>query len=131
MNIPKRYKAKGIDGNWYEGYYFQFPETTYCFKEDYERNPPEIIHALIFHQMTDWGLPNDLKWVRVDLDTLEEIEVLSKINTSEKFGTIKTKWIDTDNYYYRWQCSECGMYTRDPEPNFCPWCGTDMRDDNG
>lgn len=73
MNIPKRYKAKGIDGNWYEGYYFQFPETTYCFKEDYERNPPEIIHGLIYHQMTDWGLPNNLKWVRIDPDTLEEI----------------------------------------------------------
>ena len=81
MNIPKRYKAKGVDGNWYEGYYFQFPETTYCIKEDYERNPPEIIHGLVFHQMTDWGLPNDLKWVRIDPDTLTEI------NTNEKFGT--------------------------------------------
>ena len=125
INLPHRYKAKGIDGNWYEGYYFQFPETTYCITEDYKRNPPKIIHGLIFHQMTDWGLPNDLKWVMVDPDTLEEI------NTNEKFGTRKTEWIDTDNYYYRWKCSECGMYTREPEPNFCPWCGTDMRDNDG
>ena len=126
MNIPNRYKAKGIDGNWYEGYYFQFPETTYCIKEDYESHPPEIIHGLIFHQMTDWGLPNKLEWSRIDPDTLEKIPY-----TLEEIGALskKTKWIDTDNYYYRWQCSECGMYTRDPEPNFCPWCGTDMRDD--
>ena len=122
MKLPNRYSAKGDDGNWYEGYYFQFPETTYCIKEDYERNPPEIIHGLVFHQMTDWGLPNELRWVRIDPDTL-----ISNI-VSE---TEKTKWIDTDNYYYRWQCSECGMYTREPEPNFCPWCGTDMRNNDG
>lgn len=40
-------------------------------------------------------------------------------------------WIDTDNYYYRWQCSECGMHTREPKPNFCPWCGADTRDNDG
>lgn len=72
INKPNKYKAKELDTNkYYEGYYFQYPETTYCIKEDYERNPPEIIHGLIFHQMTDWGLPNRLKWVRIDPNTLE------------------------------------------------------------
>ena len=36
-------------------------------------------------------------------------------------------WIDTDNYYQRWKCSECGYHTRDAEPNYCPNCGTEMR----
>lgn len=36
-------------------------------------------------------------------------------------------WIDTDNYYQRWKCSECGCHTRDAEPNYCPNCGADMR----
>lgn len=35
-------------------------------------------------------------------------------------------WIDTDNYYQRWKCSECGCHTRDAEPNYCPHCGTKM-----
>ena len=71
--IPCKYKAKELNGDkWYSGYYFQFPETTYCCTEDYEIHPPKIIHGLIYHQMTDWGLPNDLKWVRVDINTLEE-----------------------------------------------------------
>ena len=72
--IPCKYKAKELNGDkWYSGYYFQFPETTYCCTEDYEINPPKIIHGLIYHQMTDWGVPNDLKWVRIDPDTLDEI----------------------------------------------------------
>ena len=41
----------------------------------------------------------------------------------------KGKWIDTDNYYQRWKCSECGCHTRDAEPNYCPNCGADMRGD--
>ena len=41
----------------------------------------------------------------------------------------KGKWIDTDNYYQRWKCSECGCYTRDAEPNYCPNCGVKMRGD--
>ena len=41
----------------------------------------------------------------------------------------KGYWINTDNYYQRWKCSECGCHTRDAEPNYCPHCGADMRDD--
>ena len=29
----------------------------------------------------------------------------------------KGHWIDTDNYYQRWKCSECGCHTRDAEPS--------------
>jgi len=39
-------------------------------------------------------------------------------------------WIDTDNYYQRWKCSECGCHTRDAEPNYCPHCGTKMEREN-
>ena len=32
------FKAKRKDnGKWVEGYYYKMSETTYCFKEDYER----------------------------------------------------------------------------------------------
>ncbi len=39
----------------------------------------------------------------------------------------KGHWIDTDNYYQRWKCSECGCHTRDITPDYCPNCGADMR----
>lgn len=35
-------------------------------------------------------------------------------------------WIDTDNYYQRWKCSECGCHTRDAAPPFCSSCGAKM-----
>jgi rubrerythrin len=35
-------------------------------------------------------------------------------------------WIDTDNYYQRWKCSECGCHTKDAAPPFCPNCGIKM-----
>ena len=36
------------------------------------------------------------------------------------------KWIDTDNYFYRWKCSACGRHTKDVLPNYCGWCGARM-----
>lgn len=68
---PSKYKAKALRNNyWYEGYYFEMPETTYCFVEDGE---PEIRHFLVYHQMIDWGLPNDIKVIEIDVSTLKEI----------------------------------------------------------
>ena len=75
MKLPNRYRAKIYNNDdWYEGYYFQYPSTTYCFTEDYERNPPKIIHCLVWHQMTDWGLPNRVYYAEIDYDTLEIID---------------------------------------------------------
>lgn len=75
MNIPHRYKAKALDHDrWYEGYYFKYPETTYCVAEDYKDSDPRILHCLIFHTVTDWGLPNKLEYVEIDPSTLEAID---------------------------------------------------------
>lgn len=45
-------------GRWYEGQYIHLHKTTYCFKEDYDRDPDNDIHQIVFEEMTDWGLPN-------------------------------------------------------------------------
>ena len=45
-------------GRWYEGQYIHLHKTTYCFKEDYDRNPDNDIHQIVFEEMMDWGLPN-------------------------------------------------------------------------
>ena len=47
-----------IKGQWVQGSYWKLNKTTYCFKEDYERNPDNTEHYIVFDQMTDWGLPN-------------------------------------------------------------------------
>ena len=52
------------DGNWYEGYYLQLHDTTYCcmpsdnVDEANRLNKENEHHYIVFEQMTDWGLPN-------------------------------------------------------------------------
>lgn len=75
VELPKRYRAKDKDSDhWFEGYYFEYPETTYCFEEDYKAFPVKQIPCLVSHRMTDWGLPNQPILVRIDPDTLEVID---------------------------------------------------------
>lgn len=65
------FKAKRKDnGEWVEGYYYKMSETTYCFKEDYERKPVPEHHYILQERMTDWGLPNQIVQIEVDPRTL-------------------------------------------------------------
>lgn len=65
------FRAKRLDnGKWIEGYYYKMAETTYCFKEDYEKIPVPEHHFIIFTRMTDWGLPNQVCQVEIDPNTL-------------------------------------------------------------
>lgn len=65
------FKAKRIDhGEWVEGYYYKMSETTYCFKEDYERKPVPEHHYILQERMTDWGLPNQIVQIEIDPETL-------------------------------------------------------------
>lgn len=68
----KRYKAKGFDNDrWYEGFYFEMPDTTYCVSTD----PDTVTESyLVSHRMTDWGLHNEPVFARIDPDTLEELD---------------------------------------------------------
>lgn len=65
------FKAKRIDsGKWVEGYYYKMSETTYCFKEDYERKPVPEHHYILQERMTDWGLPNQMVQIEIVPETL-------------------------------------------------------------
>lgn len=65
------FKAKRIgNGKWVEGYYYKMSETTYCFKEDYERKPVPEHHYILQERMTDWGLPNQMVQIEIDPETL-------------------------------------------------------------
>ncbi len=52
-------------GEWYTGHYIHLHKTTYCFKEDYDRDKDNDIHQIVFEKMMDWGLPN--QHLRVDV----------------------------------------------------------------
>lgn len=65
------FKAKRVDnGEWVEGYYYKMSETTYCFKEDYERKPVPEHHYILQERMTDWGLSNQVVQLEIDPETL-------------------------------------------------------------
>lgn len=61
---------------------------------------------------------------------VKEADVFSKLESlpsADVMQVVHGKWIDTDNYYRRWKCSECGSHTKEAQPPFCPYCGADMR----
>lgn len=84
MKIPyikAKDKETGIE---YQGFYYEYPETTYCISSDYLAKPVKIIPCLITHRAGDWGLPNQPQIVHpIDKDTIKIIG-----------------YIDTDNDYY-------------------------------
>ena len=66
----KDWKTNPQQNKWVEGYYLSRKETTYCFTEDYERNPVKTLHYIAVDSMTDWGLPNEFRCYEIDPDTL-------------------------------------------------------------
>ena len=63
-----------------------------------------------------------VRMLQQQIDGLRRYLHLPSAEPEQKTG----HWIDTDNYYQRWKCSECGCHTRDAEPNYCPNCGAKM-----
>lgn len=105
-------KLKGRN-QWIEGFYCSMRETTYCFAEDYERHPVPLHHLIAVDEMTDWGLPNQLRLYEIDPETLCEYTGLTDKNgkkifendiVKEQYGTAVVK-------YGEYNCSCCdGVY---------------------
>lgn len=75
------FRGKDTDtGRWYEGFYMALSDTTYCFKEDYDRNPDNTKHYIVFDQMTDWCLPNRHLQAEVDPTTVGQYTGLNDKN---------------------------------------------------
>ena len=46
------FRAKALNKDYYiEGFYMAYPNTTYCFIEDYIRSPVKIIHCIVNHPL--------------------------------------------------------------------------------
>ena len=59
-------------------------ETTYCFKEDYDKFPENRKYYISFDEMTDWGLPNKHLYVEVLGETI--CEAVDGLFGYEKIG---------------------------------------------
>lgn len=74
MGRDIEFRAKGIEENdknrWYYGSYYRTDDTTYCFKEDYDRHPDNTKHYILFDEIMDWGLPNRKLRADINIDTL-------------------------------------------------------------
>lgn len=87
-------KLKGRN-QWIEGFYCSMRETTYCFAEDYERHPVPLHHLIAVDEMTDWGLPNQLRLYEIDPETLCEYTGLIDKNGNKIFENDYVRCGDT------------------------------------
>lgn len=81
----KNWRELPIERRWAEGFYCCRQETTYCFKEDYDRHPVKTLHFIIMDVMTDWGLPNDFRLIEIDPETLCQFTGLVDKNKKKVF----------------------------------------------
>ena len=62
-------------------------------------------------------------------------EWLEDLPTADVKPVAKGKWIWKPDKRW-WECDQCGETTTDacmykPRANYCPWCGADMRQNDG
>lgn len=100
------FRGKCTDtGKWYEGQYIHLHKTTYCFKEDYDRNPNNDIHQIVFERMTDWNLPNQHLRADVIPETVGQFTGLTDKNGKKIFeGDI----VKADDFIFVVKFGKCG-----------------------
>ena len=114
--MDRKILFKGLDKDnkkiWHIGYYWKTDDTTYCFKEDYDANPNNTHHYILFDRMTDWGLPNKKYQAEIDVETLCEYTGMLDKNGNKIWENDIIKPYDTvtnENYIISWD-KEMGAF---------------------
>lgn len=111
------FRAKDAEsGKWIEGYYVHLHKTTYCVKEDHDRNPDNELHKIVFEQMTDWGLPNKHLMADVLPETVGQFTGLVDKNHKRVFTGDIVKARHNENYYICEIC-HCKLIIHDKHGN--------------
>lgn len=93
MKVPY-FRAKDKDtGLVVEGFYFEYPATTYCFAEDYASFKVPLIPCIVSYRMIDWGLPNQpILCNPIDKDSLELIGYID--TETDYYNPTEGKWVE-------------------------------------
>ena len=114
----KDWKANPEHNKWVEGFYLKRKETTYCFKEDYEKYPVKTLHFIAKEVMTDWGLPNDFRLYEIDPETLCETIGWSDSHKTKIFENDIVEFVSSSkkhsNKYLIWWNREMSLMSAIP-----------------
>lgn len=117
----KDWKTNPQQNKWVEGYYLSRKETTYCFTEDYEKNPVKTLHYIAVDSMTDWGLPNEFRLYEIDSDTLCQYTEEKDVNENKVWENDVVKMI------YRENDTEIGIIRYDKKDFRYRFCVDDVQ----
>lgn len=117
---PKDWKTNSNHDFWIEGFYLERKETSYCFKEDYEKYPVATLHFIAEECMTDWGMPNDFQMHEIDPDTLCQFTGWYDNARNKIFENDIVEFVTNANIRYRYLVCWCNEMNA---PNAIPMKG--------
>ena len=112
----KDWKINSEHNRWVEGFYLKRKKTTYCFTEDYEKNPVNTLHFIAEERMNGLELPLH----EIDPETLSEATGLSDRHKTRIFENDIVEFVSSpkhSNKYLIWWNKEMSLIDAVPLDN--------------